>query len=103
MQNNPISSNVFDKAVNAALQKNSKSSIMFLLRERMTREIIETAIPIIIEPLLKRIEELEEEVRTLKGSKQTTQNTSPRLSKLKDAISDVVEIIEASDPLKDQN
>lgn len=100
MDNNQVSKETLDKAVRVALQENSKSSVMFLLRERLSREVIEAAIPIIIEPLVNRINELEKELQEMREIEVRGKTvTSPKLSQLKEALSDMVEAID-SDPLK---
>lgn len=53
---------VVDDAVRQALSKNSSSSVMYLFRERMIREIVETVTPIIAKPFMERIAELERQL-----------------------------------------
>jgi hypothetical protein len=95
-----INKEVFEKAVRVALHENTKSSVMFLLRERLTREIIESAIPIITEPLVKRIAELEDQIKNLTTAPKVETPKSPQLSQLKEALSDIAEVIE--NPLNDK-
>lgn len=92
-----ISKDTLEKAVRVALQENSKSTMMFLLRERLTREIIASAFPIIVEPLVEVIKELEEEIASLKRNASTTYTESPKLKQLKEAVSDIVNIIDVED------
>lgn len=100
METEGVSKEVFEKAVRIALHENSKSSVMFLLRERLTREIIESAIPIITEPLIKRISELEQQIKELAAPEIVEQPKSPQLSQLREALSDIAEVIE--NPLNDK-
>lgn len=96
-----IKQDLVDAAVKKSLEYNSSSSVMFLLRERMIREIIEVAIPIITKPLLARIKELEEQV----GNAPTVDPDSvappapvklpnEKLKKLREALDDMVEVID---------
>lgn len=83
-----------DLAVRTALETNSKSAIMFLLRERMIREIIECVTPIIVKPYIDRIRELE----STAGSTSTisapppAKATDARLLKLRETLEDMAEL-----------
>jgi hypothetical protein len=101
MENEYINQDIFEKAVLMALQKNSKSSVMFLLRERLTREILETALPYLVEPLLKKIKELEQELEQERTKASNRGSSSPRLNQIKEAISDIVHVIDSEDPMND--
>lgn len=101
-----IDSELMDEAVRASLEINAKSSVMFLLRERMLREAIEAAAPILVRPLLARINELESEVARLRGKPGEAHQTqesevvppAPKpnrnLDKLKDALDNMREAMD---------
>lgn len=71
-----ITKDLVDEAVKKALDVNSKSGIMFILRERTFREVIEAIIPIITRPLLDRIEELEDQLDGDQSRPQAPQPTA---------------------------
>ena len=96
-----VDQQVLDLAVRKSLEYNSSSSIMYLLRERMIREIIEVATPIVTKPLVDRIKELEDRL----GSTPTVEAevvkipkpaklSSEKLSKLKEALDQMADAID---------
>jgi hypothetical protein len=96
-----IDQQVLDLAVRKSLEYNSSSSVMFLLRERMIREIIEVATPIVTKPLVDRIKELEEQLgnaptvspETVKIP-QPVKMPSEKLKKLREALDEMVDVID---------
>lgn len=97
-----IKQDLVDAAVKKSLEYNSSSSVMFLLRERMIREIIEVAIPIVTKPLLARIKELEEQVgkvptvdpESVAPPAPPVKMPNEKLKKLREALDDMVEVID---------
>lgn len=91
-----------DEAVRKSLEYNSQSSVMFLLRERMIREILDVSAPILIKPLLERIAELEEillgqsitDPEKVQPPKPPTKVSNAKLDKLREALNDMVEVME---------
>lgn len=94
-----LSQELIDKAVRIALDHNTKSSIQFLLRERLIREVIEVATPILMEPLLDRIESLEKELAASRGEAVKKPSSEKKLTNLKDALDGVMDAIKVENPL----
>lgn len=91
---------VIEKAVKVALAQNSSSSIMFLLRERLIREVIETTMPILVKPYTDRISELEAELEKMVGTPTTPKESAVKnhLDKMKEATDDLKDLIGDHDP-----
>jgi hypothetical protein len=101
MPHRKLDQELVDRAVRKSLEYNSSSSVMFLLRERMIREIIEVAMPIFIKPLLERIAELEKEIKgyTMVDPSAIVQPTqhpvaNDKLDKLRKALDEMSDVIE---------
>lgn len=98
---------LIDEAVKRALEVNSKSGIMFILRERTFREIIEAVAPIISEPYIQRIAELEAQLdgRVVPGQEHAPASTEqppkktqdPGLLRLRESLEDMVELTKSQD------
>lgn len=89
---------VLERAVKVALAQNSKSSIMFLLRERLIREVIETAMPIMLKPYTDRIKQLEAELDSLNETPPPKGESKTHLNKMKEAADDLKDLIKDDDP-----
>lgn len=102
-----INKQTIDEAVRKALDVNSKSGIMFILRERTFREVVEAITPIIVEPFVRRIKELEDQLdsrgipvpppaqtaQTEHGRRRPHQSAPPKgLDKLKETLEDMVDL-----------
>lgn len=90
-----------EEAVKVALARNSRSSIMYLLRERLIREVVEDTAPIITRPYKKRIKELEELLEDARAlAAEVSQKADPPVSEvdeLKQAADDLKAVIEGDD------
>lgn len=74
---------------------------MYLFRERLIREVIETAAPLLLDPYIQRINELEDQLAEAKGAILPAHIPPPanrKLDNLKDAVGGVIEAID-EDPL----
>lgn len=89
---------ILDLAVRTALEANSKSAIMFLLRERMIREIVECVTPIIVRPYVEHIAELEAKMGVVSEAPTPPVPPAPpkvtdkRLLALRETLEDMAEL-----------
>lgn len=88
---------ILEKAIKEAMAQNSKSSIMFLLRERLVREIAETVASIILPPYIKRIQELEMKLRKLEEHSDTPKSRNRR--SIDNAIDNLRNLTDEADDL----
>lgn len=101
MPHRQLDKELVDLAVRKSLEFNSSSSVMFLLRERMIREIIEVSMPIFVKPLLERIAALELQVQgyaTVDPAQAIPKGAGhvpdAKLAKLREALDEMVDVIE---------
>lgn len=102
MESDPLhTQEAIEKAIRKALERNTRSSVMYLFRERLIREVIETAAPLLLDPYIQRINELEDQLAEAKGAIPPAHIPPPanrKLDNLKGALGGVIEAID-EDPL----